>query len=82
MDGKISLIGLTLDQRRYVEVVEQMGQINTLFKMQYDAAVNVSRVTGDQKIVEDVIASQMNALAMFSRVDDFEAALGDLIPED
>jgi hypothetical protein len=79
--GKISLAGLNLEQQRYVEALEQVEQINTLFKMQHDAAVNLSKVTGDKKFVQDVIASQMNAISMYSTLSDIQFALGNLIPE-
>ena len=79
--GKISLAGLNMGQRRYVAAAEQIEQINTLFKMQHDAAVNLSKVTGDKKFVQDVIASQMNAISMYSTFSDIQFALGNLIPE-
>ena len=58
-----------------------VDNVNRLFKLQHEAAVNISKVTGDESIVKDTVAAQMQALAQYSQFDERAAALSGLFEE-
>lgn len=58
-----------------------IDNVNRLFRLQHESAINIAKVTGDESIVKDTVASQMQALAQYSQLDEQAAALSGLFEE-